>query len=198
MGNENAKMLILEKGSEIIHQKGYNNTSINEICSAANMPKGSFYYYFGSKEDFAVELIDYYCSFMFSVQEKHLNMTELSYIDRLRGYYEEFRGYFAGKNCGGGCPIGNLAQELSDSNDLLRTKLQEALEKTKKNIAVFLKKAIENDEISDKLNADEFADFIFNSWEGSLLRMKVTKSMIPMELFEKMVFDTVLKSYRKN
>ncbi|MHB9095320.1 MAG: TetR family transcriptional regulator C-terminal domain-containing protein, partial [Eubacteriales bacterium] len=97
----------------------------------------------------------------------------------------------------GGCPIGNLAQELSDSNDILRIKLQEALEKTKKNIAVFLEKAKENNEISDELDVDEFADFIFNSWEGSLLRMKVTKSMIPMELFEKMIFETVLNNYRK-
>ncbi|MHB9095182.1 MAG: TetR family transcriptional regulator C-terminal domain-containing protein, partial [Eubacteriales bacterium] len=52
--------------------------------------------------------------------------------------------YFENKNSSGGCPIGNLAQELSDSNDILRIKLQEALEKTKKNIAVFLEIAQDN------------------------------------------------------
>lgn len=134
---EDAKTLILNKGSEIIHEKGYNNTSINEICSAANIPKGSFYYYFGNKEDFAYELIDYYCGFMSSVQERYLNMDGLSYIDRLRSYYEEFRNYFENRNCSGGCPIGNLAQELSDCNDSIRKKLQEALEKTKKILPFF-------------------------------------------------------------
>lgn len=197
MVSEDVKTHILNIGAEIIHQKGFNNTSINEICSTANIPKGSFYYYFGSKEDFADELIDYYCSFMFSIQEKYLNMAGLRYIDRLRRYYEEFRSYFESKNCSGGCPIGNLAQELSDSNDTLRKRLQEALEKTKNNIAVFIKKAQENNEISDELNSEDCADFIFNSWEGSLLRMKVTKSMIPMELFEKMVFEVILNNYRK-
>lgn len=60
-----------------------------------------------------------------------------------------------------------------------------------------MKRAQENSEISDELEPEEFADFIFNSWEGSLLRMKVTKSMVPMELFEKMVFDIVLNNYKK-
>lgn len=170
---------------------------LDEICSAAKIPKGSFYYYFGSKEDFIDQLIDFYCNFMFSIQDKYLNMDELSFMDRLKGFFEEFRRYFESKNCSGGCPIGSLAQELSDSNDALRIKLQEALEKTKHNIAVFIQKAQENHEISGELDSEDFADFIFNSWEGSLLRMKAAKSMAPMELFEKMVFEVILSNYRK-
>lgn len=195
MANEDAKTLILSIGADIIHLKGYNNTSINDICSAAKMPKGSFYYYFGSKEDFATELIDFYCSFMFSVQEKYLDMDGLPYLERLKGYFQEFRNYFISKNCCGGCPIGNLAQELSDSNDAIREKLRDALEKTKNNIAAFLRLAQENGEISKIPNPEELADFIFNSWEGSLLRMKVTKSIAPMELFEKTVFEVLLNNF---
>lgn len=196
MVNEEAKTRILSIGAEIIHIRGYNNTSINDICIAAKMPKGSFYYYFGSKEDFATELIDFYYSFMFSIQEKYLNMDQLTYLERLRGYYQEFRYYFISKNCSGGCPIGNLAQELSDSNDTIREKLRVTLEKTKNNIATFLRLAQENGEISKRLDPEEFADFIFNSWEGSLLRMKVTKSIAPMELFEKSIFEMLLNNFR--
>lgn len=192
MLNDDNKKHILSVGAELIHMRGYYNTSINDICNAAGMPKGSFYYYFRSKEDFAAELIDYYCGFMLSVQEKYLIINELSYMKRLRAYFIEFRHYFESKNCGGGCPIGNLAQELSDCNDNLRIKLQMALEKTKSNIAVFLKSAQENGEISQTFDAEELADFIFNSWEGSLLRMKVTKSIEPMILFEKAIFEILV------
>ena len=44
---------LLEKGIELLWSKGYNATSVNNIVKEANIPKGSFYFYFNSKEDFA-------------------------------------------------------------------------------------------------------------------------------------------------
>ena len=51
---------ILEIGTDLILKNGYNNVGLNKILQAANIPKGSFYYYFNSKEDFGVQVIEYY------------------------------------------------------------------------------------------------------------------------------------------
>ena len=56
---------ILEKGLSLFEAKGYNATGIQEIADAAEIPKGSFYNYFSSKEDFGVAVINFYT-------EKHL------------------------------------------------------------------------------------------------------------------------------
>ena len=51
---------LLERGIELLWSKGYNATSVNDIVKAANIPKGSFYFYFDSKEDFTVKAIEKY------------------------------------------------------------------------------------------------------------------------------------------
>ena len=59
-------MRILAEGARIIHENGYNNTGIQEILIAAGVPKGSFYFYFKSKEDFGLQLVDFYLDFSVS------------------------------------------------------------------------------------------------------------------------------------
>jgi TetR/AcrR family transcriptional repressor of nem operon len=49
---------LLDKGMPLLWSKGYNATSVNDIVQVAGIPKGSFYFYFDSKEDFAVKAID--------------------------------------------------------------------------------------------------------------------------------------------
>ena len=51
---------ILEIGADLILKNGYNNVGLNKILETANIPKGSFYYYFKSKEDFGIQVIKYY------------------------------------------------------------------------------------------------------------------------------------------
>jgi AcrR family transcriptional regulator len=79
MRKETTKDRILGHGAQIIHHKGFKNTGIQEILHSAGVPKGSFYFYFKSKEDFGLELIDYYFNFFASMIESHLKGPEVSF-----------------------------------------------------------------------------------------------------------------------
>lgn len=57
---KNKRIKIIDKGLTLMHLKGYNGTGLQEIVEAAGIPKGSFYYYFKSKEHFAIEVMKYY------------------------------------------------------------------------------------------------------------------------------------------
>jgi TetR/AcrR family transcriptional regulator, transcriptional repressor for nem operon len=57
----------LERGAEIIHLKGFNHTGVQEVLRAAGVPKGSFYNYFKNKEDFGLQVIDYFMEFFFKI-----------------------------------------------------------------------------------------------------------------------------------
>jgi TetR/AcrR family transcriptional repressor of nem operon len=96
------KEKILMVGAEIIHRKGFNNTGIQEILKAAGVPKGSFYFYFKSKEDFGLHLIDFFGNFLFSRSEKYLNDSRGSPIERLRLFFDEFLTYFEKNEFKGG------------------------------------------------------------------------------------------------
>ena len=49
---------LIDVGLELMHQNGYNATGLTEILNAADVPKGSFYHHFGSKEDFAAAALE--------------------------------------------------------------------------------------------------------------------------------------------
>ena len=121
---ENVKERILEKGAEIIHQKGYNHTGIQEILDAAGVPKGSFYNYFKNKEDFGLQVIDYFVAYFDGLAREILDNHSIPPLERVRKLLEAFIDFFRSKQYTLGCPIGNLAQEMGDLSAPFQKKLK--------------------------------------------------------------------------
>ena len=193
MEKETTKRKILDHGAQIVHRQGFNNTGIQEILESPGVPKGSFYFYFKSKEEFGLALIDYYFDRFALNIESHLKDAGLSPVKRLQRFFEGFRAVCEEQGCKGGCPIGNLAQELGGLSDAFQCKLREIFSRMKSGIAACLEAAGKKGEIDPTLEVDETADFILNSWEGALLRMKAEGNLQPLILFEKVIFDRILK-----
>ena len=187
------RSLLLEKGAEIIHQKGFHHTGINEILAAVGVPKGSFYFYFKSKEEFGLELIEYFMEKYLARADVHLADPRVPYLERFRNFLDEFLAIFAANCYIGGCPIGNFALEMSDLNENFRKKLVESFERMKQRVVQFLGPAQQEGELPVNVDIDEMADFIVNSWEGALMRIKVVRTPAQMELFYKIVFEVLLK-----
>jgi len=78
-------------------------------------------------------------------------------------------------------------------NDCFRGKLEKALDKIKIKVTECLNEAQEKKEISPALDVFETSDFIMSSWQGVLLQIKVTRSTIPFNIFDKMIFEVILK-----
>lgn len=189
----NAKELLLQKGAEIIYLKGYNHTGINEILDAAGVPKGSFYFYFKSKEDFGLQLVDHFMTRFLNTADAYIADSEEPYLDRLRSFFNDFLYFFEKNGYMGGCPIGNFSLEMGDLNENFRKKLESSFQAMKEKVLIFLANARDSGELSQTLDIDGLADFILNSWEGALMRLKVTRSSDQMHLFYKIVFDNLLK-----
>jgi TetR/AcrR family transcriptional repressor of nem operon len=193
MAKETTRSKILEVGSRIIHQKGFNNTGIQEILDGAGVPKGSFYFYFKSKEDFGLALIDEFDSLVGGHLASILEIDSLSPLERLKSFFSFFRNFFLEENCTKGCPIGNLSQELSDVNENIRKRLDESFNSLGSLIETCLYEAREMGEFQNDIPVTEIAAYIINSWEGALLRMKVSRNINPLLVFERILFGTILK-----
>jgi TetR/AcrR family transcriptional repressor of nem operon len=193
MVKKTIKTNLIEKGAQIIYLKGFNNTGINEILEAASVPKGSFYYYFKNKEDFGIQLIDHFLIRFLSDADKRLSETKSSYVKSLRTFFDDFLNFFKGNSFKGGCPIANFSLEMSDLNERIRKRLEMAFNQMNQKIALFLEKAVKNGELSENLDTGVLSNFILNSWEGALLRIKVTKNLNPMDIFYNYVFQELLK-----
>ena len=189
----NTRDRIIETGAGIIHRKGFNHTGIQEILNAASVPKGSFYNYFKSKEDFGLQLIDYFSEQFNRIAKKTLQDTSVSPLNRLYGFLTAFIEHFESQNYEGGCPIGNLAQEMGDLNPAFRQKLKEAIDMMAEAYTSVLAEAQEARKISKNLEVKEAAYFIVAGWHGAIIQMKLEKSIAPLKNHRKFVFEHILK-----
>ena len=194
---QDTKTGILKVGAEIVHNKGFNNTGILEILKGAGVPKGSFYFYFRNKEDFGLQLIDFYAEVLLTKLESFAARTELSSLGRLQGFFAEFLEIFERNQCRGGCPIGNMAQEMGDLNEAFRVRLQQVFIRVQSMMVDLLDQAREAGGVDSGLRSEDVAGFILNSWQGAILQMKVAKSTEPLKIFERVVFRDLLHSIRE-
>jgi TetR/AcrR family transcriptional repressor of nem operon len=192
MGKETTKTALLETGKRIILEKGYNNTGIQEILHDAKVPKGCFYYYFSSKEDFGLQVVNNYASEYDARLDRFLNDETLSPLNRLQQYFEDGCKRVEELQCRNGCLIGNLGQELADQSEAFRSRIEEILTRWHERIADCLRQAQASGEISSALKPEALAELILSSWDGAMLRAKVTKSSFPLKVFLKVVFEQTL------
>ena len=192
MAKTETKDKIIMVGAEIVRKKGFNNTGIQEILNEANVPKGSFYFYFKSKEDFGVELIKAYRSFFVMMMNKHFLVPDISGKQKLRNFFDDRLSVMKNDNFEGGCPIGNLSQEMGDLNEAMRFELKTSLETMANMIQKCIDESKKTGEITTEKNSDLLAHYILNSWEGALLRVKVDKNPEALEQFDDFTFNYLL------
>lgn len=190
--SEGTKQRILKAGAELIHGQGFNNTGLQEILKASGVPKGSFYFYFDSKEDFGIQVVDYHGQLFRSLVARFLNDETLPPLERLRRFFNWFDDYYQTHNFSRGCPVGNLGQEMGDLSKAFQEKLQQAIDGMATAIKNILLEAQQQGEIDYTVDCTEMAYFIISAWHGALIRMKVTKSAEPLKLFQKIVFVQLL------
>lgn len=176
---------IVRKGAELIHAKGYRATGIQQILDAVGVPKGSFYFYFKSKDDFGAAVIDYFTSTIGDIFKSHLQNTRLKPIGRLMKLLDYYEAAFTRSGATLGCPIGNLSLELADANEDLRKRLELAVEGFIGQIRSCIFEAKMNRQLSGCVDEADAARFIFHGLEGAILHMKVCKSVEPLRAFRR-------------
>lgn len=123
-----AKERILSAAQTLIELRGYSALGVAEICKAAGVPKGSFYYFFASKEDLALAVIDEHWAVQRGDWERILRSDDPP-LQRLRRLFEATQAvqHAGQQSCGtvSGCLFGNLALEMSNQTEALRVRLQQ-------------------------------------------------------------------------
>ncbi len=191
MPKQQTKGLLLSKGAEIMHRRGFQDAGIQEVLEAASVPKGSFYYYFSSKEDFGLQVIDLFAEVMFQTLHSNMDVASQPVVEKIRGFFREMTDR-AVENGYAGCPLGNLSQEMGDVNEVFRQKLNEIFSRLEQELARYLREAKAAGEIPDQVHPMQMAVLLVSSWEGALLRMKLTKDTVPFDIFERTVFNDLL------
>ncbi len=190
---EDKKRKIIEKGLSLMHLKGYNGTGLREIVEAAGIPKGSFYYYFESKEHFAIEAMKYYYEKKYEEAKRILSDKNVSPFQRIENIFSFWIDEdFSRAKFKKGCLLGNLAIEMGDVNRDMGRVVDRDFRAFERLFAKCLTEAKEANELDPSSDVAKLTEFIWNSWEGAILRMKASKSSRPLNIFKEILHNIIL------
>ena len=177
------KERILSVGIQLFSKKGYHNVGLNELLKTAEVPKGSFYHYFESKEDFGLQVINTYSSKGIVNFQRALEDKNLSPKSRIIGFYTKMSEHYLNKECREGCLMGNSSNELSDLADSFSHVISQEFNLWQNTLEKCIVEAQDVGEITKDSESRMLASFVLNSWEGALLRMKCEKTDEPLKDF---------------
>ncbi|MCW8916584.1 MAG: TetR/AcrR family transcriptional regulator [Magnetovibrio sp.] len=180
---------LVRKGIELLTAHGYASTGIDKVLKAVGVPKGSFYHYFSSKDDFGRAVIDGYGAFFAAKLDKWLLDETSAPLQRLRNFVDDAKAGMERYEFRRGCLIGNMGQELGGTHDVFRGQLEAVFLDWQSRIENCLIAAQDAGEISSNADCAELAAYFWIGWEGAILRAKLVRSTRPLDLFTNAFFQ---------
>jgi TetR/AcrR family transcriptional repressor of nem operon len=166
------KQEIISIARNVIHTKGYQATSVTDILNAANIGKGQFYHYFSSKYDLGLavveDLIQEWDGQLINGILKSEEEPE-SKLNQMLHWATTFHTEMEKKR---GCPIGNLAIEMSEHGETFRVKIQQFIDRWFLGVEAVLDEMIKLNKLDPSIDTKKGAQTIVAMIEGGVLVMK--------------------------
>jgi TetR/AcrR family transcriptional repressor of nem operon len=173
---------ILATANPIILGKGFSAVGLNEILSAAGVPKGSFYHYFESKEHFGAELIRSYFDRYEAMLAELLGNDARAGRERLMGYWRMWLEHQACGDSSQECLAVKLAAEVSDLSEVMRDALEQGMQRVIRRIRVAIEVGQRDGSLPLKIEPAATALGLYSMWLGASILSKVRRSGEPLEV----------------
>ena len=183
------KLLLINIGTAIFTQKGFSITSLDEIVEIAEIPKGSFYYYFKSKDEFAIEVIKNYGIYFSKKLQRILSNDKKSPLERLKEFTKEAEAGVKRYEFKRGCLIGNLGQEMATLEERFRIELLNVIADWRDQVRLCIDLAKAQREIKTTIDSSELANFFWCAWEGAVLCSKLELSTQPLNIVSRFITE---------
>lgn len=168
---------ILDAGAELILGRGFSAVGLAEILGRAQVPKGSFYYYFGSKEDFGVAMLERYFQDYDAGVVSLFNDTRISARERLLRYFMAWIDLHERSACEVTCLAVKLSGEVSDLSEPMRKVLSAGMTRMVERIATAIEAGVADGSLAPVQDAHELAEGLYAMWMGGALLAKAHRTV---------------------
>jgi TetR/AcrR family transcriptional repressor of nem operon len=177
------KLHILQCGRRLIAQKGFTGVGLSEILTAADVPKGSFYHYFGSKERYGRELIEQYVVEYLQELEQLFNAdgSSASARERLLAYWGNWLETQSCEVIEHKCLVVKLSAEVADLSDDMRLALHAGTDAIMARIAALIAEGIAEGSLHTVLEPLRTAQMLYQMWLGASLLSKLSRDRVALE-----------------
>lgn len=172
---------ILSVGRSLTARQGYSGVGLNELLKAADVPKGSFYHYFASKEAYGCALLeDFVAQYRVSLGETLLD-PKMDARARLLGYFEGWFRKQTGPNLQDRCLVVKLSAEVADLSVDMSKILQRGVADIIASLTKTIEQGIAEGSIAPIQDPNTVAQSIYHQWLGASLIAGLTQDSAPLE-----------------
>jgi len=172
---------LLATGEQLCLHRGFTGMGLSELLKTAEVPKGSFYHYFRSKEAFGVAMLERHYVGYHQRLTHHFAHGSGNYRDRLIAYFQETLSQFCQKGIISGCLTVKLSAEVCDLSEDMRS----AMDRGAGRVIALLAEALENGRETRCLTFQGDAltqgQVLYALWLGANLQAKISRSALPLE-----------------
>ena len=170
---------LIDVARELFLKQGYAATGIAQILREAGVNSGSLYYFFPTKEDLLLAVLQSYKQLLWPLVIQPVFDRISDPIERVFGILDGYRQMLMCTECDQGCPIGNLAIELSESHPNARRLIAENFTGWSKAIETCLAEAQER--LGAGVNPESLAVFVLTTMEGAVMLARAYRSLRPYD-----------------
>lgn len=180
---KHSKEAIISKGIELIRKNGYHGTGVQQVLKACHIPKGSFYHYFGSKKEFALQAIEKYAAD--TIQNLRLIHEDenLGGQEKLSRFFTDQLNFYRDQNYEMTCLMSIISFEVGSVDPDLSVKIRQKFGELKRLVADIVEQGQQEGEINPGLSPEKVAGFLIDGFNGALITMKYEQSSRGIEQF---------------
>ncbi len=182
---EATRQTILDTGYRLVLRKGFSALGLQEILKESGVPKGSFYYYFASKEAFGCALLEHYVADYSDRFERLLAIEADNGCQRLLRYWQAWldpdAAEFAGRGWAEDCLAVKLSAEVADLSEAMRGVLSAGIERLLQRITLLIVEARRDGSLPSGPEPEALAQVLYQMWLGAALLAKLSRSHMPMQ-----------------
>ncbi|OON40594.1 TetR family transcriptional regulator [Izhakiella australiensis] len=171
---------VLETGERLCTQRGFTGVGLIELLKEAGVPKGSFYYYFPSKEAFGVAMLERYFARYVKQFQAWFDAAPDQPRQRLLDYYQQSLSTWCQEPTFAGCLSVKISAEVCDLSESMRTSLQQGSTALIAVISRVLEQAEARQQLTLFTSAQSTAERIYTLWLGASLHSKICRSSAPL------------------
>jgi AcrR family transcriptional regulator len=171
---------ILDAACDLVFERGALALNLDEVLAATGTSKSQLYHYFADKSDLIRAVVSRQGERVLDLQRPALR--DVDGWETLRRWRDSVVGVVAGLDCRGGCPVGSLADELAELDELARTEAASIFERWKALLIGALRAMVVAGQLRADADVDRLALATLASLQGGLLLAKTTRTTAPLEV----------------
>ena len=175
------RLKILDSAKVLIAGRGFSAVGLSEILSAAAVPKGSFYHWFRSKEQFGEALLEHHFESYLVEVDASLFAAGQTAPQRLLAFFSQWHTSQSGDYPQARCMVVKLSAEVCDLSEAMRVVLERGTARVIDRLASCLAEGIATGELAACPEPAEVAQQLYQQWLGATLLSRVQRSAVPLD-----------------